>query len=244
MLTPGPESGKLTAHTEQLTTNMRTKTLLLSAAALAATVATSMAANVYSVNVVGYVNVNVAAGYNLIANPLDVDGVDNINTIIPVAPDGTSLLSWNGAIANFNQPIQYIAAGNGWYDQSFNPATNDFFPGSSFFVQSPSATTITFVGNVVQGTNTQHLTSGYNFLASVPAIASDLDTNGFPAQDGMTYATFASGNYTQPVQYILAGAGWYDQSFNQVFPTPNVAQGFLIFNPAGPQTWTSVFTVQ
>jgi hypothetical protein len=223
---------------------MRTKTLLLSAAALAAGVATSMAANVYSVNVVGYVNVNVTSGYNLISNPLDVDGVDNVLTVMPVVADGTVLLPWLTS-GSFDSPIQYIAAGNGWYDTGFNPATNNIPPGSSFFIQSPSAGTITFVGTVVQGTNHQSVTPGYNFLASVPPIASDLDTNGFPAQDGMTYTTFAAGNYSAPIQYIAAGLGWYDTGFTQQFPTPAVAQGFVVFNP-NPTTyaWTSTFTVQ
>jgi len=223
---------------------MRTKTLLLSAAALAAGVATSMAANVYSVNVVGYVNVNLVSGYNLISNPLDLDGVDNVNTVMPVVPDGAVLLPWLTS-GGFDTPISYIAAGNGWYDQSFNPATNNVPPGSSFFIQSPSAATITFVGTVVQGTNHQTVYPGYSFLASVPPVASDLDTNGFPAQDGMTYSTFGGGVYSAPISYIAAGTGWYDQSFTQVFPTPAVAQGFVIFNP-NPTTyaWTSTFTVQ
>ena len=71
---------------------MRTKTLLLSAAALAAGVVTSMAANTYSVNVVGYINVTVQPGFNIIGNQLDVDGVDTISTVLnastPASQDG------------------------------------------------------------------------------------------------------------------------------------------------------------
>src|SRR5205823_7441370 len=48
---------------------MRTKALLLAAAFAAAGVATSMA-QVYSVNAVGYVNVTVDSGFNMVANPL------------------------------------------------------------------------------------------------------------------------------------------------------------------------------
>jgi hypothetical protein len=222
---------------------MRTKTLLLSAAALAAGVATSMAANVYSVNVVGYVNVTLASGYNLISNPLDVDGVDNVQTILPTLPDGTQMLQWVGS--GFAPAIQYYA-GLGWYDASLNPATNNLPPGIGFFInnQSGSATTVTFVGTVVQGTNTQQVGPGYNFLASVPPIASDLDTNGFPAQDGMQYTTFAGGSYSSVIQYY-GGLGWYDPSLTQQFPTPAVAQGFVIFNSSpNSYTWTSTFTVQ
>ncbi len=65
---------------------MRTKTLLIAAAALAATVISSEA-QVYSANVVGYVNVVLQGGYNLEANPFD-DGNGNhlTNLINPSLP--------------------------------------------------------------------------------------------------------------------------------------------------------------
>ena len=72
---------------------MRTKTLLSTAALLAAGVATPMAqsSNVYSLNVVGYVNVPVYGGgqYNMICNPLN-----NANNNI------TNLFSGSGAFIN------------------------------------------------------------------------------------------------------------------------------------------------
>ncbi len=225
---------------------MRTKSILLGAAVLAAGVASSMAANVYSVNVVGYVNLSITNGYNLIANPLDADGTNNINTVIPVAPDGTQLLQWLPGIQNFTPLVQYIAAGNGWYDQSFNLATNKVAPGGAFFLFNPHATAnVTFVGNVVQGTNTTTVNGGYGFYANIAPVASDLDTNGFPAHDGMQYSVFTNGNYTPFFQYIAAGNGWYDQSFTQQFPTPGVGQGFLLYNPLNANyNWTESFTVQ
>src|SRR5271165_5836493 len=62
---------------------MRTKSILLGAAALAAGLVTSMAANVYSVNVVGYVNVNVSSNqYSLLENPLDDGAGDIITNVI------------------------------------------------------------------------------------------------------------------------------------------------------------------
>ena len=70
---------------------MRTKTLLLSAAVLAAGLAASTAQSVFSVNAVGYVNKTLAPGYNLIANPLN--GTNNLlSTIIPTAPDGSAVI--------------------------------------------------------------------------------------------------------------------------------------------------------
>src|SRR6059036_1804778 len=48
-------------------TYMRTKTLICAATLLAAGAATSMAQNVYSLNVVGYVQVSLTNGFNLVA---------------------------------------------------------------------------------------------------------------------------------------------------------------------------------
>jgi hypothetical protein len=63
---------------------MRTRSILLGAALLAAGVASSMAqvSNVFSVNVVGYVSIDVTSNkYKLMQNPLD-DGKGNIVTNI------------------------------------------------------------------------------------------------------------------------------------------------------------------
>ena len=72
---------------------MRTKTLLLAGAALAFSLATSQA-QVYSQNVVGYVNINLTNGVlNIISPALDADGTGTNNTIASVigtnVPTGT-----------------------------------------------------------------------------------------------------------------------------------------------------------
>src|SRR5262245_30453866 len=79
---------------------MRTKTLLC-AAALAAGVATSMAqSNVYSLNVVGYVNTAVVGSggdgkFQMICNPLNATN-NTIGVLIPTCPDFSALYKWNG----------------------------------------------------------------------------------------------------------------------------------------------------
>lgn len=227
---------------------MRTKTILLTAALVAAGVATSMAqsSNVYSLNVVGYVNVPVQPGYNLICNQLDIDGIDNVNTALTNGtPDQSQLFTWNGT--TFNPSITYFA-GSGWFDGNLNNATNNIFPGTAFFLYNASgaSNTITFVGSVVQTTNTFHVGTGYGFYAVVPPVAQDLDTNGFPAEDQMQYFTFTTGAHAaySPAYTYFAGNGWFDGNLNQVTPTPAVGQGFVIYNPDAATTWTQSFTVQ
>lgn len=128
---------------------MRTKTLLIAAAALAAGVFASQAqSNVYSANVVGYVTATFApAGqYTLVANPLD-SGTNNLIGLLDQAntlPNKTQVLIWD--------PVgqAYVAAtkiaGN-WNTNLPIP------PGTGFFVKTAAtqATPITntFVGNVI-----------------------------------------------------------------------------------------------
>jgi hypothetical protein len=88
---------------------MRTKTLLLAAAAIAVGTAISMA-QTYSQNIVGYVNMNCNAGFTTLANPLDgmnSDGTTNnsvtnilvnvLNNTIGNGPlDNSQLYVWSG----------------------------------------------------------------------------------------------------------------------------------------------------
>src|SRR5215472_13564848 len=85
---------------------MRTKALLCAAAMAAGALTTMAQSNVYSLNVVGYVNYpfNVAGNYYLVSNPLDNTNSD-LNAIIPVAPAGSQVQTWNVAIQDFDAAI-------------------------------------------------------------------------------------------------------------------------------------------
>ena len=116
---------------------MKTKTLLIAAAALAAGIMSSQA-QVYSQNVVGYVNLSISNGFNCINIPLDYDGTGTnnvVNTIIGTnLPNGTIIESWN--------PV------NGFTANSFGPTSKDttphwtiptatYNPGEGIFVYNP-----------------------------------------------------------------------------------------------------------
>jgi len=227
---------------------MRTKTALLTAAIVAAGVASSMAqSTVYSLNIVGYVNVSLTPGYNLVANQLEVDGVDNVNTVLSNGvPDQSQLFLFNKAQGFFQAGTFFN--GIGWVDSSLNPSTNNVPPGTAFFIFNPSAATnVTFVGSVVSHTNSFTITPGYGFYAEDTPVATDLSTNGFPATpaiDQAQYFTFsAASGYTQIGTYFNAASGWFDSSLNQVHPTPAVGSGFVLFNPNANVTWTQTYVV-
>src|SRR5262245_46238811 len=137
---------------------MRTKTLLLTAAALTAGVLSSFAqsSNVYSVNVVGYINVTVAAnGYTFLANQLTNSG-NSVNTVLTNGPRSdvngvlnTTLYAWNGngydLYQFFSGPDADTYFGNvgsqaGWYDAGGSLAPSLLRQGAGNFLFNPSGT--------------------------------------------------------------------------------------------------------
>jgi hypothetical protein len=146
---------------------MRTKTLFLAAAALAAGLATSQAqSNVYSVNVVGYINVPVAGGsaLQLLANPLDA-GNNALTNIGVNWTNGTQVQTWNGT--GFDGATKSIT---GW---SGNPTIN---PGSGFFIKANKAQTLTFVGSAPTSNN-YVLVSKVNVLVGAVIPIAGLNTD-------------------------------------------------------------------
>src|SRR5262245_38126920 len=139
---------------------MRTKTLLLTVAISALSAASSMA-QVYSANAVGFYNVDLAAGFTMIANQLN-NANNNINTVLPDVPDGSTLLSWNSGSQMFTAPDLFIV-GAGWLDDQFNPSVTVLAPGGGAFISLPVGTskTVTFVGEVPEGTLSKGLVANF-----------------------------------------------------------------------------------
>jgi len=174
------------------------KTLLMAAAALAAGVITSQA-QVYSQNVVGYINTTVPAhGYNLISSQL-INGSDasqtnnSINTAFsglvsdPNAINNTVLFLWNGAGYNVYQyftgadaDANFFASGSlpGFYDAGGTLQTKSLNQGAGSFLFNPtgSAVNVTSVGTVPQGTNVIQIKAGYNLFSIVEPVSTNLES--------------------------------------------------------------------
>ena len=225
------EVGTVPSHTEQTTKNMRTKSLLFTAAIMAAGVVGSVAQSVYSVNAVGYVNLSLGEQFSLIANPLN--GTNNLlSTILPVVPDGAQLLTWNPGLQQFNDANVFID-GLGWLpDATLNP-------GEGAFINLPSAATVTFVGEVPQGNLTNNLPSNFGLIAHIVPQAIGIEAAGLPAVDGdqVLFWNPATQGYFDAVVYI-DGLGWLPED-----PTPAVGQGFFYFTTGAGRQWTRTFSV-
>jgi len=220
---------------------MRTKTLLC-AAALAAGVATSMAqSNVYSLNVVGYVNKSFTdvGNYYLVSNPLDA-ATNDLNNIIPTAPDGTGIGLWSVGAQDFSP----ISPAYSTFDHLWHPNV-PIAPGQGFFVIPNGPFTNTFVGQVRQGPVTNNLVGGGNY----EAIGSTVPLSGgltnqlaqYPALDGD-----GIGVWNEPVNDFSGISPAYSTFDNKWHPdfNFNIADGFFLIRNGGPVSYVRSFTVQ
>jgi hypothetical protein len=223
---------------------MRTKTMLLSAL-LGTLGSVSLMAqsstNVYSLNVVGYINVTVpASSYSIVADPLVASPDNTLNTLLPNST-GTYL---KVKVFIFNPTTGYTSetgTKTGW---SLG-GTNTINPGQAVFIQNPNTTalTVTFVGSVASGAQNNVLVPGYNLVSSIIPSSGDLVTN------GLTQLTNAVAKDKIFVYDPVNGYSSYTAGKNGAFPNgdpiiPNVGEGFFYQNNSTtPLTWTENFSV-
>lgn len=220
---------------------MRTKALLLTAALGLAGAATSMAQAVYSVNVVGYINLTMKPGFNLVANQLNASPNNKLDTVLPAAALASELLKFSN-----NNFTSAISDGANWID----PATGDpspltVSPGEGFFFFNPDATDamVTLVGEVKTGSSTVTLIPGFNMISTVvPQDLSLTAANGFPQVLAAEFLTFNASSQTYNPGLIHDGSQWIDAATGDpVDAKPGVGQAFFYFNPETTVSWTRSF---
>jgi len=192
--------------------------------------------NVYSLNVVGYYNVPVAAGaYQLIANQLNTTN-NCIDTLFPPGsvPDGFQLLKYNAGCSTSiwsDEDGTWAAAGG--------KVTLNM--GEGALVKSLAPVTLTFVGEVQQGTLTVDIPSGsYQVRSSiVPQAGKAAADLGYTPADGDQVLKYSGGWSTgiwSDEDATWAAAG--DQTFA-------VGEGIMFKKLAGSTgSWVRTFTVQ
>jgi len=212
---------------------MRTKTLLLTAA-LAAVGVTSSMAQVYSVNLVGYINKQVPKGFAMIANQLNNGTGNKVVDLIPNPPNNTFVYKFDATSGGYIT-IDYLG---GWEGDDLDMTLS---PGEGVFISSPTAHTATFVGEV-QLSSAVSIPKGFSIRSSVIPQSAPLDAMGFPAVNGDFIYQFdaASGGYR-----INDYLGGWEGDDNGVAPTPAIGESFFVYHPttAAPSTWSRTFTV-
>jgi hypothetical protein len=209
---------------------MRTR-LILTAAAIGVAGSMGALAQVYSVNAVGFINKVIPANsLAIIANQLTVGG-NTINEVIPTAPDGT-------IVYNYTQAGGFAI--NGREFGAWTTPTADLKPGSAFFIANNAATplTITFVGEVPQGSLSTPLLAGLNLVASqVPQAGALTAALGYTPADGdQVYQWDAAINgYKAPNGFEFGAWSGGD-------PALTVAEGFFL-SKAAAGAWARTFSV-
>jgi len=206
---------------------------LVCTAALAAGLATAAAQNVYSLNVVGYYNIACPAGEKvMIANQLNTTN-NTLGALIPDGPAAAEFYKFAGGFTGYQfDDLDMVWLPNG--DATLNP-------GEGAFYLSPVATTLTFVGEVLQGTLQNDLPIDTKVMRSsmVPQaglISTDLGLPGEAADELYTWANGYTGYQFDDLDMV-----WLPSE-----PTIAVGQAFFYKKALGnvSSIWTRNFTVQ
>lgn len=227
---------------------MRTKALLLGAAALAAGLITSQA-QVYSANIVGYVNLSLTNGVlSAAAAQLDADGTGTNNTILSELgtnlPSGQTVYVFNGSGYDILTFAPLTKGGTPvWQSGGVADPTYPLNPGKGFFILPNTTTNITVVGTVLQGvTNSYTATAGVINLVSdqLPIGGGVTTTLGYPASNGDTLYLFNGSGYNIYSYAPLTKGGtpvWQSGGVASE-PQVNVGQSFFLI-PKVTTTWTN-----
>jgi hypothetical protein len=224
---------------------MRTKTMLLSAllGTLGSVSLMAQSTNVYSLNAVGYINVTLEPGYNIVSAPLICSPDNTLNSLMT---NGNG--QYKGFKVYFSTPgVGYTQIETGAKSSWEDGGTNTINPGQAAFVFNPSNidVTVTFVGTVPQGSLTNTLVSGFNLVGSIVPSSGDLITN------PITLFTAVKGDkvyVSDPVNGYSSPGGIYTAAKNGNWSSdpivPNVGEGFFFENNSGAtETWVENFSV-
>lgn len=160
---------------------MRTKALLLTAALSMAAAATSMAQAVYSVNIVGYINLQLTPGFSLIANQLNASPNNRVVNILPAPPNNTAVFKFNRTTGGFDV-MNYV-------DGAWDSDLYALAPGEGAFVSvdpefAPTGATFTFVGEVQKAGGSLPIFNGFQVVSSVIPQAGTLTALEYGPKEG------------------------------------------------------------
>lgn len=201
--------------------------------------------NVYSLNAVGYINVTVQPGYNIVSCPLIASPDNTLNTLLPnTAGQYKKWQFWGySPSSGYKEEIGQAAAWSASGTSTLNPGQAGwlFNPGTS-----PS--NITFVGTVPSGSLTNTLaTNSFNLVSSILPTSGDLLTNPLmnfttaTKKDQVWMFTPGTGTGAGFKDTVLQPSGW--SAGDPVQAT--VGGGFFYFNASTttPNNWVESFSV-
>jgi hypothetical protein len=234
---------------------MRTKTLLIAAAALAVGVASSMA-QTYSQNIVGYVNLPMGVNYSMQMVPFDANGGNALTNLIQNPGglyDGSQVFLWNGTGYDTYTLDSGFSTGVGDAGDGFAVVGPNMPAGTPFLFSNIGALhTNTYTGTVHMGSGSVPGTS----TNMIPNLANNLLAPVIPFSGGITSAlqfsntlagvsgaldgyqifipTISSGGAltgfsTYTFDSGLLPSGWGDAGDGYEVPEPQIPLGTIFF---------------
>jgi len=211
---------------------MKIKSLAIAAATLAVGAITSQA-QVYSQNVVGYVNVIYPAGqFVMSANPLTT-GNDVLTNVLQGVPGASHLYYWTGSTW---ATYQYSGVQHKWLNGVADVSNTNLAPGIGFFLVAQSNFTNTYAGTIVASTGGGHATNSLTTSLTpvgAPVPYGDVVTNSstfnLTVSGSSTLQTWNIANQTFDPVYQYSGVQHvWKQGTTVTNPVILVAQGFFI----------------
>ena len=239
---------------------MKTKTLLIAAAALVAGVISSQA-QVYSQNVVGYANiVTPSPGLNyLLSVPFKIGVSNGANEVFPNVPEFSQVLIWSTPLAKYTGYQTDTASPTGWSDASTSvPVGPPKLPVGMGFFFSPGDVNVTntFAGTVAVNVGTSNVMTlaspGLNYLVGCVVPYAGTVTNGnasgggpnlrdLPEFSQLLIWNTALAKYAGVQTDTASPTGWSDASTSVQVPVPSISvgQGFFISPGDVNAKWTT-----
>jgi len=220
----------------QLLNLMKMRCLFLIVASLAVAGVASVG-QVFSVNIVGYINLQLTPGLNLLVNQLAAT-TDDLNSFMPAVPDGTVVFRFDPVTQSYLDGVTFLD-GVGWYPASGakGDSVKSIPLGEGFFVQIPGSTNflVTFVGEV-RLDSTNRIPGNYSLKGSILPLSGPLVVNlGFRAADGdLVY------QWDAVLQSFKSAAAYSIGNWQPEEPTIAIGEGFMLFRDpvqATPDNW-------
>ena len=218
---------------------MKTKTLLIAAAALAATVISSEA-QVYS-GVVGYVSVAAQPNQFIFVNNPLTTGNDVISNVLQNLPGGTTAQIWNGS--GFST-YTYSALQHHWKQGTSIADTTPLAPGVGFFLNNATtAITNTFVGSVVAASPGASVTNAittslepYGALVPISDVVTNAGTFDLLVSGGTSLQQWSVANQQFSTFTYSALQHTWKVGTAATNPVIGVAEGFFL-QTTTPTNW-------
>jgi len=212
---------------------MKTKSLLLTAL-LTAAGSSGLMAQVYSLNIVGYVNQAIPAGFSLVACQLQNSTDNKLTSLFTTAPDGTTVYKWSNSQNRYF--INDFADGS-WEGDDLNMTMN---PGEGVWFKAPTPFTNTFVGQIALSSSVP-IPHGFSIISSAVPQAGTLTALQYGATEGDTTYQWSPAQNKYIINDFADGAWEGDTAGG---PTVAVGEGFWLKNPnASAETWARTFNV-